>query len=30
MKADGTEIVQITDNTITDWTTDWADVRMGD
>jgi len=30
MRADGTEIVQITYNTITDWTTDWADVRMGD
>jgi Tol biopolymer transport system component len=30
MKADGTDIVQIIDNTITDWTTEWADVRMGD
>jgi Tol biopolymer transport system component len=30
MKADGTDIVQLTDNAITDWTTEWADVTMGD
>jgi TolB protein len=29
MNADGTGVVQITHNTITDWTNDWADVRMG-